>query len=93
MRRSTAHLVYSSLYSVNRAVERYTADTHPTTGLQSYTAYTALYTIQLYSLYIIQHYTITLWTHSCSTGVEAFKPSDKIRAYFALRSLNIRRDE
>ena len=23
--------------------------------------YTALYTIQLYSLYIIQHYTITLW--------------------------------
>ena len=46
-----------------RAVERYTADTHPTTGLQSYTAYTALYSVvylQLYSLYIIQHYTITL---------------------------------
>ena len=58
--------LYNLLYNLllyklyNRAVERYTADTHPTTGLQSYTAYTALYTIQLYSLYIIQHYTITL---------------------------------
>jgi hypothetical protein len=63
-------LVYSRLYSKTRAVERYTATSHPTTPLQSYTAYTALYsiiqhytalyTIQLYSLYIIQHYTITL---------------------------------
>ena len=54
----------------NRAVERYTASTHPTTPLQSYTGYTALYSviqrcilyssIQLYSLYIIQRYTITL---------------------------------
>jgi hypothetical protein len=65
---STAHLVYSILYSVNSAVERYTAPSHPTTPLQSYTAYTALYSIysvlyiiQLYSLYIIQLYTITLW--------------------------------
>ena len=64
---STAHLVYSILYSVNSAVERYTAPSHPTTPLQSYTAYTALYSIysvlyiiQLYSLYIIQLYTITL---------------------------------
>ena len=63
----TARLVYRSLYSVNRAVERYTAPSHPITPLQSYTAYTALYSvysvlyiIQLYSLYIIQLYTITL---------------------------------
>ena len=32
-----------------RAVERYTADTHPTTGLQSYTAYTALYSVVYYT--------------------------------------------
>ena len=45
---STAHLVYSILYSVNSAVERYTAPSHPTTPLQSYT--------DLYSLYsVIQH--------------------------------------
>ena len=42
---STAHLVYSILYSVNSAVERYTAPSHPTTPLQSYTAYTALYSV------------------------------------------------
>ena len=61
--------LYRSLYSMNRAVERYTAPSHPTTPLQSYTAYTALYSIysvlyiiQLYSLYIIQLYTITLCT-------------------------------
>ena len=61
-------LLHTRLHG-ERAVERYTAHTHPTTGLQSalqliqrytalYSRYTALYTIQLYSLYsIIQHYT------------------------------------
>ena len=63
--------VYSRLYSKKRAVERYTASPLPTTPLQSSTAYTALYSfiqlytalyiIQLYSLYSIQRYTITLW--------------------------------
>ena len=72
-------LLHTRLHG-ERAVERYTASAAPTTPLQSYTAYTALYsiiqhytalyTIQLYSLYIIQHYTITLWY----SGVRRLKP-------------------
>ena len=71
---STAQLstaVYTR-YSKKRAVERYTASPPPTTPLQSsaalYSLYSfiqrciiRLYTIQLYSLYSIQRYTITLW--------------------------------
>ena len=45
------------LYSKKRAVERYTAPSHPTTPLQSYTAYTALYTIQLYTAIQLIQYT------------------------------------
>ena len=41
-------LVYSRLYSKKRAVERYTAPSHPITPLQSYTAYMQL--IQLIQL-------------------------------------------
>ena len=55
-------LVYSRLYSKKRAVERYTAPSHPTTPLQSYTAYTALYTIQLYTAIQLIQYT-ALYTH------------------------------
>ena len=40
-----------------RAVERYTADTHPTTGLQSYTAYTALYSVVYYTAIQLIQYT------------------------------------
>ena len=57
-------LLYRRLYSKKRAVERYTAPSHRTTpprALQLIQRYTALYTIQLYSLYSIQRYTITLW--------------------------------
>ena len=45
-----------------RAVERYTADTHPTTGLQSYTAYTALYSVVYYTAIQLIHYT-ALYNH------------------------------
>ena len=40
-----------------RAVERYTAPSHPTTPLQSYTAYTALYSVVYYTAIQLIHYT------------------------------------
>ena len=54
--------LYSSLYSVKRAVERYTALTHPTTPLQSYTAYTALYSVVYYTAIQLIQYT-ALYNH------------------------------
>ena len=59
---STAHLVYSILYSVNSAVERYTAPSHPTTPLQSYTAYTAIQRAVYYTAIQLIHYT-ALYNH------------------------------
>ena len=63
-------LVYSRLYSKKRAVERYTAPSHPTTPLQSYTAYTALYTIQLYTAIQLIQYT-ALFTHPLSQATHS----------------------
>ena len=54
-------LLHTGLHG-ERAVERYTAPSHPTTGLQSYTAYTALYSVVYYTAIQLIHYT-ALYNH------------------------------
>ena len=54
-------LLHTRLHS-ERAVERYTALTHPTTVLQNSTAYTALYSVVYYTAIQLIQYT-ALYNH------------------------------
>ena len=54
-------LLHTRLHG-ERAVERYTAPSHPFTTLQSSTAYTALYSVVYYTAIQLIHYT-ALYNH------------------------------